>query len=85
MISSAAQNSGMPRQMMFGGLFTVLAMIISSLLLLATRTIPLAILTYGVVMYLGYLNNFYAIWYVLATIFILIAAYGSSKYLSEGF
>ena len=35
--------------------------------------------------YLGYLNNFYAIWYVLIIIFILVATYGSSKYLSEGF
>jgi len=85
MLNSIATTSGLPRQMTFGGLFAVLAMIVSSIILLATRTIPLAIFSYGVVMYLGYLNNFYAIWYVLIIIFILVATYGSSKYLSEGF
>ena len=85
MLNSIATTSGLPRAMTFGGLFAVLAMIISSIILLATRTIPLAIFTYGFVMYLGYLNNFYAIWYVLIIVFILVATYGSSKYLSEGF
>ena len=84
-INTVATTSGLPTQFVFGGLFTFIAMLVGSVLIAATRQVTFGIFGFGTILYLGQIMNFYSLWFPLATLFIIIVLYGSSKLLSEGF
>ena len=84
-INTIANTSGLPSQFVFGGLFTFIAMLVGSIMIAATRQVTFGIVGFGSILYLGQIMNFYSLWFPLATLFIIIVLYGSSKLLSEGF
>tara|TARA_Y100001938_G_C8081346_1_gene429350 strand:+ start:195 stop:1640 length:1446 start_codon:yes stop_codon:yes gene_type:complete len=84
-INTVATTSGLPTQFVFGGLFTFIAMLVGSVMIAATRQVTFGIFGFGTILYLGQIMNFYSLWFPLATLFIIIVLYGSSKLLSEGF
>ena len=84
-INTVATTSGLPTQFVFGGLFTFIAMLIGSILIAATRQVTFGIIGFVSILYLGNIMNYYSLWFPLATLFIIIAIYGSSKLLNEGF
>ena len=60
-------------------------MLVGSIMIAATRQVTFGIVGFGSILYLGQIMNFYSLWFPLATLFIIIVLYGSSKLLSEGF
>ena len=85
LLNNAASTMGVPRQMLFAGVFTIISMITASVVLLATKAVPLAIGTYGVVMAFGFVNGFYDYWVAMAVVALLIMVYTSSKYMESNF
>lgn len=82
-LNEAGNTSGIPRGAIFGGMFSVLAMISAGIVVAMTRKVPFGILTYSFIMYIGLLNNFYNLTFTLITISLLILLYGSSKFLGD--
>tara|TARA_R100000808_G_scaffold24926_1_gene59437 strand:+ start:9636 stop:11111 length:1476 start_codon:yes stop_codon:yes gene_type:complete len=82
-LDNAGSNSGLPRGAIFGGLFSVVAMLSASIVVLVSRKVPLGIITYGFIMYIGDLNNFYSSTYTYITLGLLVLLYISSKWVGD--